>query len=384
MNGPSRRWVKRGGIAVLVAILFWATASLASETPTIASLGVNVHGLGLADYSVGPGRPLAPLSSRIVNEANQDAQALNQPAPSNPSAPSADSGLGNGLVSSQSPNSTAASTTATATPTATPAPTATPSPTASSVPSGATGWLQGRVQDSTNNQGIVGALVQAAGASTATDSTGAYQLTVPAGSYSVTASASGYNSQTQAATVVAGTGVKLNFSLSPITVSPGTIDGVVYNGQTGVGIGGATVSLSPSGLTTSTNGSGNYIFGSVAPGTYTITASASGFHSASASLSVTSGHNSVVNLKLQPLATTGSLVGTVKGSNGKGLAGATVTLSPGGLSTVTDSTGYYAFASLLPGTYTVTVSAPGYLTQSVTVTIQAGHTTKASFSLVLA
>jgi len=378
MNGPSRRWVKRGGIAVLVAILFWATASLASETPTIASLGVNVHGLGLADYSVGPGRPLAPLSSRIVNEANQDAQAFNQPAPSNPSAPSADSGLGNGLVSSPSPNSTAPSTTATATP----APTPTPSPTASSVASGATGWLQGRVQDSANNQGIVGARVQAAGASTTTDSTGAYWLTVPAGGDSVTASASGYNSQTQAATVVAGTGVKLNFSLSPITVSPGTIDGVVYNGQTGVGIGGATVSLSPSGLTTSTNGSGNYIFGSVAPGTYTIAASASGFHSASASVSVTSGHNSVVNLKLQPMATTGSLVGTVKGSNAKGLAGATVTVSPGGLSTATDSSGYYAFASLLPGTYTVTVSAPGYLTQSATVTVQAGHTTKANFSLV--
>jgi len=374
MNGPSRRWVKRGGIAVLVAILFWATASLASETPTIASLGVNVHGLGLADYSVGPARPLAPLSSRIVNEANQDAQAFNQPATSDPSAQSADSGLGNGLVSSPSPNSTVPLTTATAT--------ATPSPTASSVPSGAAGWLQGRVQDSANNRGIVGARVQAAGASTTTDSTGAYWLTVPAGGDSVTASASGYNSQTQAATVLAGTGVKLDFSLSPITVSPGTIDGVVYNGQTGVGIGGATVSLSPSGLTTSTNGSGNYSFASVAPGTYTITASASGFHSGSASVSVTSGHNSVVNLKLQPMATTGSLVGTVKGSNGKGLAGATVTVSPGGLSTVTDSSGSYAFASLLPGTYTVTVSAPGYLTQSATVAIQAGHTTKASFSLV--
>jgi hypothetical protein len=376
MSGPSRRWLARGGITMLVGILFWTTAILASETPIVASLGVNVHGLGLADYTVGPGRPLAPLSNRIVNEANQDARAFNQPEPSNSSAPSANSGLGTALVSSPSPTSTVPSTTAT--------PTATPIPTASSVASGATGWLQGRVQDSTNNQGIVGALVQAAGASTATDSTGAYQLTVPAGSYSVTASATGYTSQTQATTVVAGTGVKLNFSLRPITVSPGTIDGVVYNGQTGVGIGGATVSLSPIGLVTITNGSGGYIFGTVPAGTYTISAGASGFHSASATVSVTSGHNSVVNLKLQPMATTGSLVGTVKGSNNKGLAGATVTVSPGGLSTVTDSSGYYAFASLLPGTYTVTVSATGYLTQSATVTIQAGHTTKANFSLVLA
>lgn len=52
-----------------------------------------------------------------------------------------------------------------------------------------------------------------------------------------------------------------------------------------------------------------------------------------------------------------------------GLAGATVTLSPNGTSSVTSSTGAYSFTGLANGSYTLAVSEKGYPTSSATVTI---------------
>jgi len=58
-----------------------------------------------------------------------------------------------------------------------------------------------------------------------------------------------------------------------------------------------------------------------------------------------------------------------------------VTLTPGVLATVTDSTGYYGFASVTPGTYTLTVTTAGYQSYSQTITVTSGHTVKANVSL---
>jgi cytochrome c-type biogenesis protein len=52
-----------------------------------------------------------------------------------------------------------------------------------------------------------------------------------------------------------------------------------------------------------------------------------------------------------------------------GIDGATVALVPGGLTTTTNATGAYAFTGILNGTYTLSVSAPGYETTNETVTI---------------
>jgi len=53
-----------------------------------------------------------------------------------------------------------------------------------------------------------------------------------------------------------------------------------------------------------------------------------------------------------------------------GIADATLTLTPGnGLTATTNATGAYSFSGLLNGTYTLSVSAPGYETTNETVTI---------------
>jgi subtilisin-like proprotein convertase family protein len=58
-------------------------------------------------------------------------------------------------------------------------------------------------------------------------------------------------------------------------------------------------------------------------------------------------------------------------------SGITITLSPGGATATTASNGSYAFASLYPGTYTVTASKATYKSETRTGVVVAAHTTTA-------
>jgi hypothetical protein len=79
------------------------------------------------------------------------------------------------------------------------------------------------------------------------------------------------------------------------------------------------------------------------------------------------------------LATTASLHGMVTSIDGSEYEGARVTLELSGsgnqqtLSTETDSTGTFNFANLAPGPYKLTVSAPGFVTQSISGSLAAGE-----------
>ncbi len=87
-------------------------------------------------------------------------------------------------------------------------------------------------------------------------------------------------------------------------------------------------------------------------------------------------------------ATTGQITGAVKDPSGAVIAGAKVTLtSPAGAEreATTDEEGHYRFAMLAPGTYKLTVEAPGFkafVLESVVVKIT--ETTEADASLTLA
>ena len=78
----------------------------------------------------------------------------------------------------------------------------------------------------------------------------------------------------------------------------------------------------------------------------------------------------------------GALEGNVTdSSSGNGIVEATVEISDLGVSTVTDSSGHYSFASVPVGTYTVTVSAFGYAQGSASVTINQDETSTQDFAL---
>ncbi|MEA2666701.1 MAG: Carboxypeptidase regulatory-like domain, partial [Candidatus Eremiobacteraeota bacterium] len=75
--------------------------------------------------------------------------------------------------------------------------------------------------------------------------------------------------------------------------------------------------------------------------------------------------------------TTGGVSGNVTDENHRALNGAKVTIASPTQSatTTTDAAGHYAFLALLPDTYTVTVTQPGYAPDSVGgVTVQADNT----------
>jgi len=75
--------------------------------------------------------------------------------------------------------------------------------------------------------------------------------------------------------------------------------------------------------------------------------------------------------------TTGGLVGTVKDPSGASVPNANVVMtSPdlvGTKAVQTDSAGYYRFANLPPGSYTLTVTATGFATEKRNLIIEVGH-----------
>src|SRR5512146_3195508 len=76
--------------------------------------------------------------------------------------------------------------------------------------------------------------------------------------------------------------------------------------------------------------------------------------------------------------TTGGLQGTVKDASGAVVPNANITLKGstliGAKSLTTDAGGYYRFANLPPGTYTMTVAAKGFTTlKRSDINIEVGH-----------
>ena len=148
---------------------------------------------------------------------------------------------------------------------------------------------------------------------------------------------------------------------------------------------GAVVTLSGAlEATTTADSSGNYSFGSLAGGSYTITASKSGvsFTPPSQQVTVNGAQVTGVNFTASTASpTTYSISGTITAAtNG---SGATVTLSGASSATTTaNSSGNYSFTGLANGSYTVTASKSGFTFSpaSSAVTVNAANVTSVNFT----
>ncbi|HCF57993.1 MAG TPA: hypothetical protein DFS52_08380, partial [Myxococcales bacterium] len=121
------------------------------------------------------------------------------------------------------------------------------------------------------------------GATTTYNGSAVWSFDVPPGSsYSITASASGYQTGTRTCpAVTSGQIAWCSIELQPATTK-GFIKGVVYkNGDTTDHVSPASVSLN-TGASTTYDGSAVWSF-EVSPGTYSVTASASGYQTATRS-----------------------------------------------------------------------------------------------------
>ena len=149
------------------------------------------------------------------------------------------------------------------------------------------GWLKGRVVDQDSNP-LSSVTVDVSGEVRLTDTTGNYSMVVEEGDYSLSVTKTGYSSASGDASVVSGEITWTNFTLS---ITSGTLDGVVFDRETGEVVEGATVNLEY-GTTEkefTTNADGYYQFLLVPEGDVNVTVSKTGYEENATAAAITAG-----------------------------------------------------------------------------------------------
>jgi sugar lactone lactonase YvrE len=165
----------------------------------------------------------------------------------------------------------------------------------------------------------------------------------------------------------------------PAAPTTGQVSGQVVDASTLAPLSGVTIQLAQQSGTQATSSNGQYSLSSLAPGSYTLTASLAGYTSQQLTVSVTAGATidaPLIKLSAIP-PTVGALQGTVTdGATGQPLGGVLITVSDGGSSATatTASNGTYVISGLQPGSITVTATLSGYQTVSGSGQIVAGGT----------
>ncbi|HEY1339095.1 MAG TPA: malectin domain-containing carbohydrate-binding protein [Bryobacteraceae bacterium] len=225
-----------------------------------------------------------------------------------------------------------------------------------------TGGITGQVVDA-GGFPVGGATVAAGGTSMTTASDGLFRLTglAPA-TYQLSVAAAGFPGLLLSAAVPPGADAPITPQLGK---SVGTFSGAVTD--RGVGVPGAVVQALAGGVaqaTATTDAAGNYSL-PVAPGTYDIRGGALGAGSATvAARTVGSGGTTAVSISISRL---GTISGVVKNANSNPVAGATITLTgPESAGATTDSNGAFQTIGLVAGAYSVTATAFGQPTTTVT------------------
>ena len=217
-----------------------------------------------------------------------------------------------------------------------------------------------------------------------TDSAGNYRIDgIEPGNYTLVAYRTGFIRATSNPGViftVEGDSLQ-QASLTLVPASPGSISGKVTDTSNNLVAGASVVFTSTDGqiYSTTTDANGNYTLSSVAPSTYSGTATKTGFGSQTQNtLTVASNAPLVVNFTLQPGP--GAVTGRVVDTAGNPISGAKVFFSSGSPATVaatatTDATGAYTIAALAAGTYNVTASATGFGSSAPISVVVVGATT---------
>ncbi len=205
------------------------------------------------------------------------------------------------------------------------------------------------------SQGVTVTLGGTSSATATTDASGHYAFAgVASGNYTVTPSLAGYTFEPPdwpVSVIGADVGGR-DFTASALPhILSGAVSGAVLAGVS-VALSGATSAA------TITEASGHYVFAGLADGNYSVTPSLTGFTFDPASRAVSMSGADVSGQDFVASLVSYAISGTVSGAVSQGV---TVTLTGASSATTgTDVSGYYVFAGLAHGTYTVTPSRPGY------------------------
>lgn len=204
------------------------------------------------------------------------------------------------------------------------------------------------------------------------DETGAARLDpLTPGPVTVRARLPGYDDTSATATATAGDEVALELRLRKTPPKLGSLVVTVIDKATGAALAGAQVALN--GVTVATNATGLARFADLSPGAITIELSAAGFTPLSEAATILPGveatvSSALVSVKRREPAT---VSGFVRSGRGGAPVKANLSIPQANLKAKADDKGSFAFR-LAGGTYTVTISARGFTTQTKQVTVKDG------------
>jgi len=228
--------------------------------------------------------------------------------------------------------------------------------------------VNGVITDASTGNPIAGATVSAVVdgqvSNTTTDADGAYQLLAEAGQAVIEVIANEYRSVMVSADLVAGTQVQFSPSLLLSSEEPpaaSTVFGVVIDEQ-GQFIANASVTITGGAATTS-NASGEFELTDLSPAEIEVVISKTGYETVGFSVVVperTNANVGNITLREQQVLPSTTVSGRVIDMvSGNGVPAASVVI--GGLSSTTDTNGFYRIADIPVLEFTVSVNASGYL-----------------------
>jgi len=234
----------------------------------------------------------------------------------------------------------------------------------------ATATVLGKVTRSDTGAGITGATIQVGVLTTHSGADGSYQLlNVPPGDVTVSVSAAGFRGAAGNVVLQAGSTAIFSPSLVPSpSGAPGAITGAVLNALTGQPVSGAQIAVTGAfSATSQTQADGKYSITPLpTPGQITITVTAAGYQTVSASAVVKT--DSLIDFSPKLLPAGGS-VGTgkihgviVDAATGAPLPG--VQVSANTRTATTDAAGAYLISDVAVGIVRIVASKTGYASAS--------------------
>ena len=163
----------------------------------------------------------------------------------------------------------------------------------------------------------------------------------------------------------------------------GTVSGRVTRASNNQAISGAQVCVLSSNQCATTNAQGNYSIVTVPAGSQTVRATASGYAAGQQNVTVIAGGTVTANFALVATLTTGTVSGRVtRASNNQAISGAQVCVLSSNQCATTNAQGNYSITNVAAGSQTVRATASGFAAAQQNVTVPAGGTVTANFSLV--
>lgn len=214
---------------------------------------------------------------------------------------------------------------------------------------------------------------QTPAASTTLDQAGAYRLAdlEPEGTLTARASLDGYDDAEATVGLISGAEAPIVLRLKKQPPKFGTVTVTVVDKATRAALAGATATLN--GKTVSTDAKGMARFDTLSPGPVTISFAAPGFTEKAEAATVLPGIDSSVSTELVSAKKRdpATVSGFVRSARGGAAVTANLSIPEASIKAKADAQGAFVFR-LTGGTYTVTISAKGFVTQTKQVTVKDG------------